>query len=180
MPTTRSGPVLHRGLRRTTEPFKISSGKADAQGLQQFCWDIATIETHLDEIRSFWASRLGVSVPQWMILAALEDMDAGEGVAVKDVSAKMFVDPSFVTTQSKMLEGKGFIRRANSPHDARVILMSITDDAKKRMSLVNERRDSIQKFIFSDFDSDALENFLEQVSAVKAKCERAARILAAD
>jgi Mn-dependent DtxR family transcriptional regulator len=39
-----------------------------------------------------------------MILTALAELDRGEGVPVNIVSKTLFVDPSFVTTQSKMLE----------------------------------------------------------------------------
>ncbi|WP_430649569.1 MarR family transcriptional regulator [Bradyrhizobium murdochi] len=34
---------------------------------------------------------------------------------------------SFVTTQSKLLEKKGFLRRKPSTSDARVVQMSLTD-----------------------------------------------------
>jgi DNA-binding IscR family transcriptional regulator len=44
-----------------------------------------------------------------MILTALAELDRGEGVPVNIVSKTLFVDPSFVTTQSKMLEEKGIV-----------------------------------------------------------------------
>src|SRR4029078_8200541 len=69
---------------------------------RQFAWEIAAINVHLQEIRYFWAKALGVSGPQWMILMALADLDQGEGVPVKVVSKLLHVDPSFVTTPSKM------------------------------------------------------------------------------
>src|SRR6195952_112673 len=95
---------------------------ADSQGknqeiVRQFVWDIASINVHLDEIRHFWAKELGISGPQWMILMAIGDLDRGKGVAVKDVSAMLHVDPSFVTTQSKMLEKNGFMRRVLCTED---------------------------------------------------------------
>jgi len=88
---------------------------------RQFAWEIAAINVHLQEIRYFWAKALGVSGPQWMILMALADLDQGAGVPVKVVSKMLHVDPSFVTTQSKMLEKKGFMRRKTSGDDARVV-----------------------------------------------------------
>src|SRR3569833_702613 len=81
---------------------------------RRFAWEIAAINVHLQEIRYFWAKTLGVSGPQWMILMALADLDQGEGVPVKVVSKMLHVDPSFVTTQSKLLEKKGFMRRKTS------------------------------------------------------------------
>src|SRR3982074_3916112 len=81
---------------------------------RRFAWEIVSINVDLQEIRYFWAKALGISGPQWMILMALADLDQGEGVPVKVVSKMLHVDPSFVTTQSKMLEKKGFMRRKTS------------------------------------------------------------------
>ena len=89
--------------------------------VRRFSWEIASINVHLQELRSFWAKALGISAPQWMILMALADLDQGEGVPVKVVSKMLHVDPSFVTTQSKMLEKKGFMRRKTSEEDARIV-----------------------------------------------------------
>src|SRR3954452_13548329 len=88
---------------------------------RQFAWEIAAINVHLEEIRYFWAKALGISGPQWMILVALADLDQNDGVPVNVVSKKLHVDSSFVTTQSKLLEKKGFLRRKPSTEDARIV-----------------------------------------------------------
>lgn len=107
------------------DPLPTHLAGQNQELLRQFTWDIAAINIHLDGIRYFWAKELGISGPQWMILMAIGDLDRGKGVPVKDVSAMLHVDPSFVTTQSKMLEKNGFLRRIPSSEDARVVLMSL-------------------------------------------------------
>src|SRR6266849_2896949 len=94
--------------------------------VRRFLLDLASINVHLDEIRKFWAKSLGVSGPQWMILMALSELDRGQGVSGKDVSELLHIDPSFITTQTKLLERAGLVRRLASSEDARVILMSLT------------------------------------------------------
>ena len=110
------------------------SGGKNQDIARRFAWEIAAINVHLQEIRYFWAKTLGISGPQWMILMALADLDQGEGVPVKVVSKMLHVDPSFVTTQSKMLEKKGFMRRKTSDDDARVVQMSLTDKTYKHIA----------------------------------------------
>ena len=95
---------------------------------------IASINVHLEELRYFWAKTLGISGPQWMILMALADMDQDEGVPVNVVSKKLHVDSSFITTQSKLLEKKGFLRRKTSTEDARIVQMSLTDKTYKHLA----------------------------------------------
>ncbi|RYX93362.1 MAG: MarR family transcriptional regulator [Bradyrhizobiaceae bacterium] len=139
-----------------TVPADIDEDGKNREIVRQFLWDIAAINIHLDEIRHFWAKELGISGPQWMILMAVSDLDGGNGVPVKDVSAMLHVDPSFVTTQSKMLEKNGFVRRVPSRQDARVVLMSLSDKASKKIAKLGSRRDSLSDFVLSDFDNKAL------------------------
>ena len=95
------------------------------------------VNENVQEIRYFWAKALGISGPQWMILMALAEMDQDEGDSVKAVSNVLHVDPSFVTTQSKMLEKKGFIRRRSAADHVRVVQMSLTDKTYKLIASLN-------------------------------------------
>ncbi|MBC7584137.1 winged helix-turn-helix transcriptional regulator [Tardiphaga sp. vice352] len=145
--------------------------------VSQVVWDIASINVHIDEIRQFWAKEIGISGPQWMILMAIGDLDRGNGVSVKEVSAMLHVDPSFVTTQSKMLEKNGFIRRVPSTEDARVVLMSLSDKAGKKLAVLSSRRDNLTAFVFSGYDEAALRDISDQLSALKSRLEKATLML---
>lgn len=140
---------------------------------RQFAWEIAAINVHLQEIRYFWAKALGVSGPQWMILMALADLDQGEGVSVKVVSKMLHVDPSFVTTQSKMLEKKGFIRRKTSDDDARVVQMSLTDKTYKYIAGLASRQEELNNFIFGEFGERELAEFTSKLASLKSRLEKA-------
>jgi DNA-binding MarR family transcriptional regulator len=148
--------------------------------VRQFIWDIASINVHIDEIRHFWAKELGISGPQWMILMAIDDLDRGKGVPVKDVSAMLHVDPSFVTTQSKMLEKNGFMRRIPSSEDARVVLMSLSDKASKKIATLSSRREVLSDYVFGDFDERGLRDISAQLGALKTRLEKATLMLAVD
>jgi MarR family transcriptional regulator, organic hydroperoxide resistance regulator len=140
---------------------------------RQFAWEIAAINVHLQEIRYFWAKALGVSGPQWMILMALADLDKGEGVPVKVVSKMLHVDPSFVTTQSKMLEKKGFMRRKTSVEDARVVQMSLTDKTYKYIAGLASQQEELNNFVFGEFSERELSDFTRKLAALKDRLEKA-------
>src|SRR6202047_728231 len=119
-----------------TNASQLSAAKSTGVGgaaaknqdvIRRFTWAIAAIGVHLEELRYFWAKTLGISGPQWMILMALADMDQGDGVPVNVVSKKLHVDSSFVTTQSKLLEKKGFLRRKRSSGDERMQEVCVPD-----------------------------------------------------
>ena len=145
---------------------------------RQIAWDIAAINAHLQDIRYFWAKTIGVSGPQWMILMALADLDQGDGVPVKVVSKMLHVDPSFVTTQSKMLEKKGFMRRKTSVVDARVVNMSLTDKTYKQIAGLAAQQEELNNFIFADLTERALQEFQTALAALKFRFEKGTAMVA--
>ena len=148
--------------------------------VRQFTWQIASINVHLEEIRYFWAKALGISGPQWMILMALADLDKGEGVSVKAVSKILHVDPSFVTTQSKMLEKKGFMRRRTSEEDARVVQMSLTDKTYKQIASLAAQWEALDAFIFAEFSDRELDEFNAKLAALTRRLEKVSLKVAMD
>src|ERR1044072_5035392 len=148
-------------------------GSKNQEVVRQLAWEIAAINVHLQEIRYFWAKALGVSGPQWMILMALADLDQGEGVSVKVVSKMLHVDPSFVTTQSKLLEKKGFMRRKTSGEDARVVQMSLTDKTYKQIAAMTSQQEELNRFIFAEFNARDLTDLNDRLAALKSRLEKA-------
>lgn len=148
--------------------------------VRQFTWQIASINVHLEEIRYFWAKALGISGPQWMILMALADLDQGDGASVKAVSKLLHVDPSFVTTQSKMLEKKGFMRRKTSAEDARVVQMSLTDKTYKHIANLASQQEALNAFIFAEFSDRELNEFNTKLASLTKRLEKACLKVAMD
>jgi MarR family transcriptional regulator, organic hydroperoxide resistance regulator len=104
---------------------------------------------------------------------ALADLDQGEGVPVNVVSKKLHVDSSFVTTQSKLLEKKGFLRRKTSPEDARVVQMSLTDKTYKHMANLASQQENLNAFIFAEFGDSELEEFTGRLTSLQNRLEKA-------
>jgi MarR family transcriptional regulator, organic hydroperoxide resistance regulator len=150
-----------------------SSARKNEDLIRRFTWSIAAIGVHLEELRYFWAKTLGVSGPQWMILMALADLDQGDGVPVNVVSKKLHVDSSFVTTQSKLLEKKGFLRRKTSAEDARVVQMSLTDRTYKHMANLASQQETLHDFIFAEFSGPELEDFTARLASLQGRLEKA-------
>jgi MarR family transcriptional regulator, organic hydroperoxide resistance regulator len=141
--------------------------------IRRFTWAVAAVGVHLEELRYFWAKTLGISGPQWMILMALADMDEDDGVPVNVVSKKLHVDSSFVTTQSKLLEKKGFVRRRPSTEDARIVQMSLTDKTYKLLAGLAAQQEALNEFIFAEFDNRALEEITNKLASLQTKLEKA-------
>jgi DNA-binding MarR family transcriptional regulator len=140
--------------------------------IRRFAWVINSVGVHLEELRYFWAKALGISGPQWMILMALADLDDKDGIPVNVVSKKLHVDPSFVTTQSKLLEKKGFLRRKTSTEDARIVLMSLTDKTYKQMAGLAAQQEALNEFIFAELSNKQLDELIDTLSGLRNRLEK--------
>ncbi|MBV9566227.1 MAG: MarR family transcriptional regulator [Bradyrhizobium sp.] len=150
-----------------------ASKRWNQDGVRRFTWVVATINVHLEELRYFWAKALGISGPQWLILMALADMDQDNGVPVNAVSKKLHVDASFITTQSKLLEKKGFLRRRTSTEDARIVRMSLTDKTYKQLASLAAQQEALNDFIFEGFDEKELGDLNDKLTLLQNRLEKA-------
>jgi DNA-binding MarR family transcriptional regulator len=148
--------------------------------IRRLTWVIASISVRLEELRYFWGKTLGISGPQWMILMALAEIDQNDGVPVNVVSKKLQVDSSFVTTQSKLLEKKGFIRRRTSTEDARIVQMSLTDKTYKHLASLAAQQEALNEFIFSELDDRELAELTDKLAALQNRLEKACLKLVLD
>jgi len=149
------------------------TGSKNQDVVRRLTWVIASINVHLEELRQFWAKTLGISGPQWMILMALVDLDQDDGVPVNAVSKKLHVDPSFVTTQSKLLEKKGFLRRKTSSEDARIVQMSLTDKTQKHLAGLAAQHEALNDFIFAELSDRQLGDLTDTLTMLKNRLEKA-------
>jgi DNA-binding MarR family transcriptional regulator len=115
-----------------------------------------------------------------MILMALADMDESDGVPVNAVSKKLHVDSSFITTQSKLLEKKGLIRRKASADDARVVRMSLTDRTYKHLANLASQQQALNEFIYAELDDEELQGLTDRLILLRDRLEKACMKMALD
>jgi DNA-binding MarR family transcriptional regulator len=154
--------------------------KKDQNAVWKLDSDIASISTHLEELRRSWAKTLGITGPQWRIISVLAETENCEGLAVKAVSKELQVDSSFVTMQSKLLEKQGFLLRKASNGDGRVVNLSLTDHTRLRISGLASHQEALNEFIFSDFASDEVDELNRRLGVLKKRLEKARLKVALD
>ncbi|MCK1513224.1 winged helix-turn-helix transcriptional regulator [Bradyrhizobium sp. 190] len=142
--------------------------------LSEFTWNLVAINVYLEDIRRIWASALGVSGPQWLILMAISDLDTGAGISVGQVSTKIHASSTFVAMQSKSLENSGFLARAVSPNDARVVLMSLTEKSRTEIAKLSLLRTNLRDNIFADMTDRTLKEMTETMTLMRRRIEKAA------
>jgi len=142
--------------------------------ISELIWDIFAISHQLSAVRQVFATMLDVTGPQWLVLTAVDYLDTGSGVSVGSVSSKLHVNQTFVGVQTKILETEGLLRRESSEEDARVVLLSLTEKARRQLDSISPQRKSSNNFIFSELDDAALKDLLNTMSSVRTRLEQAA------
>jgi DNA-binding MarR family transcriptional regulator len=148
---------------------------------EEFFWSIRGIHSLFEAIHGTWANRIGVTIPQLTMVLALRDYDPqGKGLRVKEVARILSVDPTFATTQSKILEAKGFINRNSSSEDGRVVRLSLSDKSLKELIALSRRQRKINDYIFSEFTEHGIQALALKVFALKNRMEKASAIASMD
>ena len=71
---------------------------------------------------------LGLTYPQYLVLMILWEKD---GLSVKEVGQKLFLDSGTLTPLLKRLEAAGFVRRRRDPADERVVRIHLSDQGRE-------------------------------------------------
>lgn len=99
---------------------------------------------------------------------------------MKELAARLRVDPSTATRAIQRLEADGLVERYPSPEDGRVVLVRITDEGTRRHDDVAARRSTAMMHILSEFGpddrarlADLLDRFVESVDRVVERLDEA-------
>src|SRR5947208_13956046 len=67
--------------------------------------------------------RLGLTYPQYLVMLVLWEQD---GVAVKDIGERLYLDSGTLTPLLKRMEAAGLVKRTRSTEDERQVLIALT------------------------------------------------------
>ena len=85
---------------------------------------------------------------------ALDLLSRRDERPMKELAARLRVEPSTATRAVQRLENDGLVERFTSPDDGRVVLVRITDEGRRRHEAVATRRSIAMMHILSEFDPD--------------------------
>jgi MarR family transcriptional regulator, organic hydroperoxide resistance regulator len=89
----------------------------------QICFAIYSTAHAFNRVYKPLLDRLGLTYPQYLVMLTLWERD---GVPVKDIGARLFLDSGTLTPLLKRLEGAELIKRTRSTEDERQVLIALT------------------------------------------------------
>jgi DNA-binding MarR family transcriptional regulator len=89
----------------------------------QLCFAIYSTAHAFNRVYKPLLKRLGLTYPQYLVMLVLWERD---GLSVKDIGERLFLDSGTLTPLLKRLEAAEFIKRTRSTEDERKVLIALT------------------------------------------------------
>jgi MarR family transcriptional regulator, organic hydroperoxide resistance regulator len=93
----------------------------------QICFAIYSTAHAFNRVYKPLLDRLGLTYPQYLVMLVLWERD---GVPVKDIGERLFLDSGTLTPLLKRLESAQLIKRTRSTEDERQVLIALTSQGQ--------------------------------------------------
>ena len=93
----------------------------------QICFAIYSTAHAFNRVYKPLLDRLGLTYPQYLVMLVLWERD---GVPVKDIGERLFLDSGTLTPLLKRLEAAHLLKRTRSAEDERQVLISLTSQGQ--------------------------------------------------
>ena len=119
---------------------KEKPATGDAARLEDFlCFAMYSANLAVNRLYKPLLDKLGLTYPQYLVLAALYDED---NQTVGNLGDKLFLDSSTLTPLLKRMEKTGYLSRQRDPHDERQVRIRLTQRGRsareKSMDFLDE------------------------------------------
>jgi DNA-binding MarR family transcriptional regulator len=89
----------------------------------QLCFAIYSTAHAFNRVYKPLLDKLGLTYPQFLVMLVLWERD---GVPLKDIGERLFLDSGTLTPLLKRLEATGLVKRTRSTEDERQVLIALT------------------------------------------------------
>src|SRR5215469_7586713 len=93
----------------------------------QICFAVYSAAHAFNRVYKPLLDRLGLTYPQYLVMLVLWERD---GVPVKDIGERLFLDSGTLTPLLKRLEAAHLIKRTRSREDERQVLVALTSQGQ--------------------------------------------------
>jgi DNA-binding MarR family transcriptional regulator len=93
----------------------------------QFCFALYSTSHAMTKTYKPLLDRLGLTYPQYLVMLVLWEQD---GILVKDIGARLFLDSGTLTPLLKRLENNGLVMRNRDPQDERQVRISLSPEGR--------------------------------------------------
>ncbi len=164
------------GKKRKTAPFRMplsaslvdlldEGGKTDHR-FRQLLYDFSTLGVSLEVTRSYLASHLGISPPQYNIAMVLANHQNSGGISVSDVARRLHVSTAFITLEARSLEQAGLVEKTPNPDDRRGILLRLSPRGQSLVERIGPERQMVNDHLFGSLSQKDFRRLCDTLSSL--------------
>jgi DNA-binding MarR family transcriptional regulator len=114
-----------------------------------------------------YRDRYGISVAEWRVMAHLSQQEA---VSVREIHRRVGMDKPKVSRAATRLEASGYITKVVSPHDRRLVELSLTRKGRELIATLAPIASAYQARLMSAL-GDGAQEFVATISALTAQID---------
>src|SRR5271163_3548792 len=169
-------PAQAKPEKRKTAPFRMAlsaslvdlldeGGKTDHR-FRQLLYDFSTLGASLEVARSYLASQLGISPPQYNIAMILANHQNTGGISVSDVAKRLHVSTAFITLEAGSLEQAGLIEKKPNPKDRRGVFLRLTRRGETLVASIGPERQRVNDHLFGSLSAKEFRLLCDTLSSL--------------
>lgn len=150
-------------------PLSVSAASLLRAGsdraFQKLVFDLFTISARIERVRVHFASRAGISGPQYTVLRAVASLQGNDGVSIGTVAEHLQVTSAFIAAQSGLLMQRGLLTKDEDVFDRRISRLSLTVRGRQLVDEIIEGVRPINDLFFGQIERGEF----NALSAIMAK-----------
>ena len=123
------------------------NGPSDRR-FRQFLYDFSVLGSSLESARSYLASQLGLSSPQYKIVMIVAQYQGAIGVSGSDIAQHLHVTTAFITSEAGKLEQMEWLEKRPNPRDGRSVLLRLTSLGEAKVRQIGRERRLVNDRLF--------------------------------
>src|ERR1700733_4063813 len=162
---TPKSSAFHLALSASLVDLLDEGGQTDHR-FRQLLYDFSTLGASLEVARSYLASQLGISPPQYNIAMIVANHQNTGGISVTDVARRLHVSTAFITLEAGSLEQAGLIEKKPNPKDRRGIFLRLTRRGESLVERIGPERQRVNDHLFGSLSAKDFRRLSETLSSL--------------
>lgn len=146
--------------------------------LRGLLYDFFTFGRSLEAARGKFASHVGLSPTQYLIMIAIRNSTADEPMGINQIAARLGLSGAFVTNEVNRLVSEGLIKKSAHPSDGRRVQLTVTDRGFDMLTRLAAFQRPVNDALFGTLTRDEFSVLSQLLGRLAAGSERALTLAA--
>ncbi len=133
---------------------------------RQFLYDFSVMAAYMEAVRTYLASNLDLTSPQYNIVMVLAQHRGNKMMSVSDVARHLHVTTAFITGEIRKLEHDGLVEKRRNPDDGRGVLLRLTPAGRARVHRTAPQRLQVNDRLFRKLSAEDFRHLSQTVASL--------------